>query len=464
MDISYQRKLIMLQGPGGLTGFVNLEERGGKLSLKFQAVGLERGANDAHGQILSLKKKRKLDCGRFRVDTRGQGGLLRSFEPSEMDGMTIRDLDTVSVTAGEHAVLAGSIAGGRVDWDALRKVLSPSKATALPDAHDHAPGIHAVEPIAPAARAQAIVYQMQPNQSESLITSPETHAPAEAVKKDIYVEAASLSPAVNADKPHAETNEIERLISLLSAQKPEILNAIVKIFGDKKAADDDSAAPRAILADETPASSADLSEETLLISDSPRAIIDDSPTAADSAPGLTAWAEEPDYIDIASTPQELSRHAPATAIDPIYYTQAEYSGETESTATPLLQTPDDPQEVSSSSTSGVWPVWSAYRKPALFWPEETEDLREMFERGAPDETVHMPGWLFVKTPTVVEGFDSLLGVYAQGGQVTQSALILKGDNTPEPPAGLTGYEYTNDLVGGCWVQWRDYTMLYMKAE
>ena len=54
MDTRYRKKLVMLTGAEDITGFVNMEVHNGKMTLQYQAVGLEREAADVHGYLVSL--------------------------------------------------------------------------------------------------------------------------------------------------------------------------------------------------------------------------------------------------------------------------------------------------------------------------------------------------------------------------------------------------------------------------
>ncbi|MDR1262774.1 MAG: hypothetical protein LBK46_04700, partial [Oscillospiraceae bacterium] len=62
-DTGYRRRLLMLQGSQGQTGFTNIEQSGPRVTIQIQAVGLDRAASDIHGYLVSLHKRRKLDCG-----------------------------------------------------------------------------------------------------------------------------------------------------------------------------------------------------------------------------------------------------------------------------------------------------------------------------------------------------------------------------------------------------------------
>jgi hypothetical protein len=523
LDTQYQRKLIMLQGSGGLTGFVNLEAQSGKITLKFQAVGLERGAGDVHGYLVSLKKRRRLDCGRLRVDSRGQGGLLRVWQSNELEGMYVSDFDAVTVTVGGYVILSGSLSSSRVDTDALRQLFAAQRGDEARQASAERSEQHS---------APEILGRMEPNIS-----------PVEAPSRrpTILMETSSARKTAS---PQCE-NDTERLIAALSEQPQEVVDAIIRALARKQTPaseepretaraevykhidniapieDAKAASPLREECDElaqTVGAVCDTAMEPMVMiaapstalrhsilndlqSDSAAAYAAAEPATADAGSSTDSIADvvgEADIqIDISQQAMGRKRRAGRTHgidedIDPIFYTQAEdalptvsiidpqaasqYSAESaepaepareparEPVISPFADAPPPAQSALASDADEVWPVWSAYRKPALFWPDDAEDLRALFECGAPDESVRLAGWLFVKTPSVVEGFDSLLGVYAQDGRVLQTACVIMGDNSPDPPAGLTGYVYTEELGTGCWAQWRDYSEQFSQAE
>lgn len=167
MDSVYQRRLLMLQGPNGQTGFVNLERKQNRLTLKFQVAGLPRGASDAHGQLISLREKKKVDCGRLRVDMKGQGGLLKELELRDMDGLSLEACDCVAVTCGGQAVLAGALSDRPVDWEAIRSFFYAFKAK--PKAQG---AVERGREGASSVRKQpAVLEEMSPNTPENLYAS-----------------------------------------------------------------------------------------------------------------------------------------------------------------------------------------------------------------------------------------------------------------------------------------------------
>ena len=373
----------MLQGSGGQTGFVNIEAQGGRLTLKFQAVGLNRGANDAHGHILSVKRRASLDCGRLRVDSHGQGGLLRVWQPDELNEMNIDDFDSVAVTVGGVIVLAGSLTAGRVDWESIRSVIGRSTGAAR-------------------LAQQSVIDRMQPNPN-----------PIDTLKERTAVAA----------KVQAGAIDIDKLVASLSNQPQETIDAIVNALTNRCKTSGSVCSP---------------AMEPMVI--------------------IASGSNTPDPKKRVDPDNRSRRDA---RIDPIFHTLADDPVQPdEPLAHPFLHTPPPATPAFASNDGEVWPVWSAYRKPALLWPDEARDLCELFERGEPDESVKLPGWLFVKTPSAMEEFDSLLGVYAQDGRVLQTACLIKGADASEPPAGLNGYVYNGDLADGCWARWRDYTEVY----
>lgn len=164
MDSVYQRRLLMLQGQNGQTGFVNLERKQNRLTFKFQVAGLPRGASDVHGQLVSLRQKKKVDCGRLRVDMKGQGGLLKELEMRDMDGLSLEACDCVVVTSGGQALMAGALSDKPVDWEALRGFLyalrPKPKAPDVPERRR--------ESASNVRKQPEVLSQMSPNTPENL--------------------------------------------------------------------------------------------------------------------------------------------------------------------------------------------------------------------------------------------------------------------------------------------------------
>lgn len=374
MDKQYQKRLIMLQGTNGQTGFVNLEAQDGRLTLKFQAVGLNRGATGAHGSLISVTKKRVIDLGAINVDNRGQGGLLKTLESSELQGIALGDWDTVAVVNGDEPILTGSITASRADADTIRSVIAgkkdapPKKTSKISEKKNELFGLFDK-------------HKLTPEHSESKTKTetkfePRTETKLEP-KTETKPEPKFESRFESKFEPKTETTRVETVLQAKPSQ---------------------------------------------------------------------------------GKPLTETKHTEHTHTEPIHtesLLKEKYVAEPRPAKTESFEKLDKPREYVSES-GGEWPKWGAYRRPALLWPEELSDLRNLYERGEKYDGVKLPGWTFVKTPSPSLPFESLLGVFDEDGKVTRTALLLTGSQGAEPPAGLVGYTYESALAGGCWVKWQEH--------
>jgi hypothetical protein len=475
---TYRKKLIMLEGQNGTSGFVNMEAQGGKTTLKFQAGGLAREDANVHGWLVSLAKKKRVDAGRLRVDSRGQGALLRSFDSFELDGLAIDDFETIVVTSGGIASLAGSLASRRVDWSALKSMYSDSHissaAAAVKQNREFVLAQKAENPsrqncgfaeglVEQEKRKNDLLEQMQPNLSVAV----EQERSAPIVEKAVVGETSSASQA-------------EKWLDVLGAQGEEVERAVFDMLSKKYNAE--ASAPVSASTSQEIINKIDLVTEAIAeVEEGMREFQEVLSELADTrSPFFDAEIPAEANVAIWNTPAEEAEtqdevEAIDVLLDDILETAEPISAEAEEiieiieetveASNPIEVTETTIEEaapVSSSSAATdqpppeAWPVWRKYHKPALEWPQGTDDLRELFETGTPDERIKMDGWLFVTTPSPTYEYESLLGVLTSEGAVSQSVLIITSDDGSAPPAGLVGYQYNHKLLGGCWTLWREY--------
>lgn len=88
------------------------------------------------------------------------------------------------------------------------------------------------------------------------------------------------------------------------------------------------------------------------------------------------------------------------------------------------------------------------------WPGAAEPLRRLFATQAPASDAPGDGYTYVRAPMPDgSGYpESLVGLKAEGGQVTGMRYALPGRRAPDPPAGLESYRwFPSDGEAGFWV-------------
>ncbi|MDR0397029.1 MAG: hypothetical protein LBH66_06975 [Oscillospiraceae bacterium] len=469
-DTGYKRRLLMLQGAQGQTGFANIEQSGSRVTIQLQAVGLERTASDIHGYLVSLRKRRRLDCGRIRVDSRGQGGLLREYRGAgEMDGVEFGDFDAIAITGGGDVLLVGNLNAGGADWNAIRSVCrlerrqrSGARQFERVDGVDlYAAGESSNRELEPAsASAASIIERMQPNAVDPApaptpiaIASPTPAPVIESAPARVPEPAAEpVKPSEIKPVSAATPQPLADLISLLASAPTETIIAMTDALkaARKPVVEKILAVERVPVAEPVPVVESVPAAEPIPARE-PVAAAKITPAVEPVAAAEIIPAVEP-VPAVESIPAAEPSVGATISVDSICHKPAVQPGA-------AVKRPAIRHLLRSNPTPEPgrdWPVWSAYCKPVWDWPEEASDLREVFERGSPSDDVSLPGWMFVRAPSAISGEESLLGVMVEGDRVTKTAALYRGDDNPEPPAGLAGYTYDGSLGAGYWVRWRDY--------
>lgn len=124
--------------------------------------------------------------------------------------------------------------------------------------------------------------------------------------------------------------------------------------------------------------------------------------------------------------------------------------------TPQSESPAPQPEATASPEAS--PCVTAARQLGLDittpWPGAAEPLRRLFATQAPASDAPGDGYAYVRAPMPDgSGYpESLVGLKAEGGQITGMRYALPGRRAPEPPAGLESYRWLPaDGEAGFWV-------------
>lgn len=208
----------------------------------------------------------------------------------------------------------------------------------------------------------------------------------------------------------------------------EVERLLIELFGDSAGA---NTADETQTADETEAAgepdSAAEAEPDSVTEVEPDSVIDTEPDAA--AYEEPAGEEEPEAI--ADAEPEVDE---------------EPAGEIESNAVAEEEPAGDAARVSPAGAH----LDIDMSEP---WPEDIESLRILFLTSPRYEPFQLDGYVFVYANMAEEtGVDHCaVGVRAQNGQITGVCYAIPMAYTPEPPAGLEGYEWIGDQNRGYWV-------------
>ena len=93
------------------------------------------------------------------------------------------------------------------------------------------------------------------------------------------------------------------------------------------------------------------------------------------------------------------------------------------------------------------------------WPADVESLRVLFLTQPPYESLAVDGYVFVRAAMAEEtGIDHCaVGIRAENGEVTGVCYAIPMAYSPEPPAGLEGYQWIGDQNRGWWTTCDDLT-------
>ena len=93
------------------------------------------------------------------------------------------------------------------------------------------------------------------------------------------------------------------------------------------------------------------------------------------------------------------------------------------------------------------------------WPADVESLRVLFLTQPPYESLAVDGYVFVRAAMAEEtGIDHCaVGIRAENGEVTGVCYAIPMAYSPEPPAGLEGYQWIGDQNCGWWTTCDDLT-------
>lgn len=87
------------------------------------------------------------------------------------------------------------------------------------------------------------------------------------------------------------------------------------------------------------------------------------------------------------------------------------------------------------------------------WPEEIDSLRILFLTLPAYEPFPLEGYVFVKAGMAEEtNIDHCaVGIHAENGEIQSVCYAIPMPYTPQPPAGLEGYEWVGDTQSGWWM-------------
>lgn len=437
----YRRALIMLRSlKSGVSGYIRLERRTLTGTLHFTLNGTPTGT-ELYAVLLSREKGAwsAVRAGAFGAPRYGQTGLVWKFDPRNIEGRTLEQYGLAAVVGIRSGVcellLTGNLNGSvEADLNEIReaacRLFSPVRISSEP-----LKGTPSPKADTPACEDQP---QTLPDYSEEIPADP---GPAENTASPLpEADTAAIPPIPPAEEAPGETAacKSEAAPSEDSIEVPAEAVASAPEPPDPteesvSGSTDNENAPVRTAPD--PAGQPVCSDEEI-----------DVPALSPAVPPEAAPTPVmPDELDVpAAEPDEMD--IPASDANQPFLVSARAA----LSSPPTAANEDAAETATGQTTAGQLLGLS---DPQAVWPESIEPLRSLFFSSESITPFEADDYVFIRAPLPEEtGVSScVVGLSVENGVPSGVLYAIPAAYTPEPPAGLEGYNWFGDMNRGYWI-------------
>ncbi len=454
----YRRALVMLRSlKGGISGYVRLERRTLMGILHFTVNGAPAGG-ELHAVLLyrSGNGWTAIKAGTLGEPRYGQAGLVWKFDPRNIDGKPLEDYELTAVIEIKNGVcevlLCGNLNGTvETDWmqvrDAACRLFSPVRISAPPIPSICSAEDIPVEPeqdqpqILPDFSEESPAYPGEENQP----ILPKSPVSGEEPDESFYETDEDEQNALSVPSREDATDRQEKQASETSQQENHT-DDMTGIAGTETEEPTNETSSESDSWNEDNAT-ANQEEEASLIP----FVLPDAEWEKDE---IDTPAVDRDEFDSPALNQEDADEFDAPATNENYYSiPARHS----KSSSPAEMPENDSFDVPAADEMPDMPKTAGdlleLNDPDLIWPEAVEPLRRLFYTSEAIVPFETDGYVFIRAPLPEEtGCSScLIGLRCEKGSLSQVCYAIPALYSPEPPAGLEGYEWRGDRVRGYWI-------------